>query len=229
MESAVILLSGGLGSTVAAYRQADESTLYPLYLDYGRASAAAERQAASAIAETLNVRLQVLDLPHVRQVAQDLRSPAPGEGGPGAGDLGCPGEIDGLTATLLAVGVEYAAAVGARLLVTGPSAPPLETSGEVLARERSIDPQELHHAFGAILEAIVPSVRPVKLEAPLIGLQPFEVVKLGSRFGVPFELTWSCHCPAPACGTCFGCETRAAAFARAALVDPAPQTVGTQP
>ncbi len=227
VESAVILLSGGVGSAVAACRQAGESALYPLFIDYGRASGAEERSAASALAEALNVRLTVLDLPHVRQVAKALRSRDPGEDRPGRLELGGPSEIAGLTTTLLSIGAEYAAAVGARSLITGHSAPPLETSGEVLSRERSVDPRELHYAFGIMLEAALPSVRSVKLDAPLIGLQPFEVVKLGSRFGVPFERTWTCHRTAPPCGACSGCKTRTAAFGRAGLVDALPQTAGT--
>ena len=53
MESAVILLGGGIGSTVAAFCRRDEALLHPLYLDYRRASRRSEDRAAAAVVEAL--------------------------------------------------------------------------------------------------------------------------------------------------------------------------------
>ena len=226
VESVVILLSGGVGSAVAAYRRAGQANTYPLYIDYGPASADAQRQAAKALAETLDLRLAILDLPHVRQIAEAQRGRRPGEPHASTAALGAPGQTAGLAATFLAVGAQYAAAVGAHLLITGQMATPFD-AGQTLSRERTVDPQEFHRAFGTMLEAALPAVRAVRLDTPLIGLQPFEVVKLGVRFAVPFEYTWSCHRTPPPCGTCSGCKTRAAAFAQAAVVDPLLHPAGT--
>ncbi len=220
MGPVVVLLSGGPGSAVVAYRSAAETQVRPLHVDYGRPSAKAERDAAAALAEALGVTLKVVDLPHVRQIADDRNAPVPRAGAERRNELGGPGDIPGLTATLLAVGAEYAAAIGAREIITGQTAAPIGAAGDALSRERTIDPQELHHAFGVLLEAALPVVRSVRLEAPLIDLQPAEWIKLGERFRVPFELTWSCHRSPPPCGTCSGCRKRAAGFAGAALSDP---------
>ncbi|MHC4610709.1 MAG: 7-cyano-7-deazaguanine synthase [Planctomycetota bacterium] len=220
MQSAVVLLSGGIGSTAAAFRCRQDTLLHPLHLDYGRESAASERAASAAIADTLSAPLEVLELPHVARVTGLRPAPPGGEESSTAAPPASPDEVDGLMATMLAVGAEYAAAVGADALITGRTAEPLDGGSDQLSLERSVDHRRFHHAFAIMLEAALPSIRAIQLETPLIDLQPFEVVKLARRFDAPLERTWSCHGKAPPCGTCPGCKTRAAAFAKAGLIDP---------
>ncbi|MEM4311103.1 MAG: 7-cyano-7-deazaguanine synthase QueC [Nitrososphaerales archaeon] len=63
--------------------------------------------------------------------------------------------------------------------------------------------------------------RKIKIIAPLSKLNKIEVIKLGSKLRVPFELTWSCHrdldCP---CNECDGCKSREEAFRLAGIEDP---------
>ena len=62
--------------------------------------------------------------------------------------------------------------------------------------------------------------RPVRLNAPLLGLSKKEIVALGSRLGVPFHLTWSCYKGADKpCGRCESCLYRAKGFAEAGIED----------
>ena len=220
MDSAVILLSGGIGSTVAAFCRRDDTLLHPLYLDYQRASGKSERRAAAAVAEALGVPLQVLDLPHVSQVAAASSATPPSGDASQMPIAGPPADVDGLTATMLAVGAEYAAAVGADVLVSGQTAIVPDQGSAILSQERTTNLRELHHAYSIVLEAALPKVRAVCLETPLIDLQPVEVVKLGLRLEVPLGLSWSCHRDAPPCGTCPGCQTRRTAFAAAGAPDP---------
>jgi len=220
MNSSVVLLSGGTGSATAAFRERDETLLRPVYLDFGRPSAAAERRAAAALAERLNTTLQVLDLPHVAQIAAAGAGPSADAVKTAVARLGGPEETPGLSLVLLAVGAQYAAAIGADALISGQTAAPTGSGTGPLSRERTVEPRELHHAFGMVLEAALPAVRSVRLNRPLIDLQPFEVVKLARHLAVPLELTWSCHRKAPPCGTCQACKRRADAFSAAGLVDP---------
>ncbi len=219
MDSAVILLSGGFGSTTAAYCRRDNTRLFPLYVNYGRASAAEERAAASAIAENLGATLQVLDLPHVLQISRspDVRHPGQ-EGRPGP-----PNEVAGLATTILSVGAEYAAAVGAHTLITGHSAAAQDVALHEVSRERRVDVWAFRHAFAAMLEPALPKVRSLKLDTPLLDLEAAQIVQLGRRAAVPFELSWSCHQKTAPCGTCPGCVFRSAAFAGAGLPDPLTQ------
>ncbi len=219
MESAVVLLSGGIGSATAAYCRRGNAQLFPLYVNYGRASATEERAAASAIAENLGMVLQLLDLPHVLQISRSPDARHPNEDA----RPGPPNEVAGLATTILSVGAEYAASVGAHTLITGHSAAAQNVALHEVSRERKVDVWAFRHAFAAMLEPALPKVRAVKLDAPLMDLEAGQIVQLGRRAAVPFELTWSCHQKTAPCGTCPGCTFRSAAFAGAGLPDPLAQ------
>lgn len=63
---------------------------------------------------------------------------------------------------------------------------------------------------------------PPEVLLPLSGLTKVDVVRLGARLGAPFELTWSCWMDGERpCGACVSCKDRAEAFAKAGVPDPA--------
>ena len=56
---------------------------------------------------------------------------------------------------------------------------------------------------------------------PLADLDKSEVVKLGAKLGVPFDLTWSCYYQSKhPCKKCLSCKLRTRAFAEAGVEDP---------
>ncbi len=62
----------------------------------------------------------------------------------------------------------------------------------------------------------------LKIEAPFVRMNKAEVVKLGLKLGVPYELTWSCYeGDDKPCGKCGTCIDRARAFAANGVEDPA--------
>lgn len=62
----------------------------------------------------------------------------------------------------------------------------------------------------------------VQLEAPFVEMTKKDIIALGHKLGVPYELTWSCYCGEKApCGTCGTCIDRKAAFEANGLTDPA--------
>ena len=64
---------------------------------------------------------------------------------------------------------------------------------------------------------------PIAIRTPLIDCTKAEIVRLGVEHGAPLELTWSCYRGGDLpCGTCDACVLRAAGFAAAGVVDPAP-------
>ena len=62
----------------------------------------------------------------------------------------------------------------------------------------------------------------LKIEAPFVNINKAEVVKIGLKLGIPYELTWSCYegseKPFMKCGTCID---RAKAFKANGIKDPA--------
>lgn len=61
----------------------------------------------------------------------------------------------------------------------------------------------------------------LRIWTPLSSMKKAEVVRLGDRLGVPFEMTWSCHQEGRKhCWSCHGCLQRVQAFETAGVKDP---------
>lgn len=61
----------------------------------------------------------------------------------------------------------------------------------------------------------------MELVAPLLELEPWQVVDVGFQTAVPFERTWSCmEETSEPCWACRGCRAREAAFQQGGKVDP---------
>ena len=76
--------------------------------------------------------------------------------------------------------------------------------------------------FSAVLDYAVADGRRVRIVTPVGNLMKHEIVALGHRLGVPYELTWSCYRGGEEhCGKCGPCFMRYTAFQRNNLQDPA--------
>jgi 7-cyano-7-deazaguanine synthase len=63
---------------------------------------------------------------------------------------------------------------------------------------------------------------PIAIRTPLIESTKADIVRLGVELGAPLELTWSCYRGGDVpCGTCDACVLRARGFAEAGVDDPA--------
>ena len=61
----------------------------------------------------------------------------------------------------------------------------------------------------------------LEFQAPLLELEPWQVVDLGLQVSAPFDRTWSCsEDGGEPCWACRGCRAREAAFQQAAKPDP---------
>lgn len=62
----------------------------------------------------------------------------------------------------------------------------------------------------------------LRIEAPFVNKNKADIVAMGLKLGVPYELTWSCYEGGnKPCGKCGTCIDRAAAFAANGVTDPA--------
>ena len=64
----------------------------------------------------------------------------------------------------------------------------------------------------------------IKILVPLLNKKKAQIISLGQRLGVPFNLSWSCYRGAKLpCGICDSCHYRAKGFKEAGLADPLTQ------
>lgn len=212
--SSVVLVSSGLDSAVLLAHEATQHDVRPVYVRSGLAWEGAELQMLSRLLTApvfAGLRpLSVVDLPVSDVYPADHWALT---GQPPAYDT--PDEdvyLIGRNLTLLSKAGIVAARADARRLVLGPLA------GNPF-------PDATPAFFAAMSEALSRGLaHAIAIAAPFATLHKAQVIELGARLGVPFELTLSCMKPAGDrhCGRCSKCRERRDAFAEAAVEDPTP-------
>jgi len=208
----VVLVSSGLDSAVLLAHEARQSDVRPLYVRSGLAWEAAELQMLSRLI-TAPVfggarPLTVVEVPMRDVYPADhwaIRGTPPAYDTPDRDVY-----LMGRNVTLLAKAGIVAARDDARRIVLGPLA------GNPF-------PDATPAFFTAMAEALSRGLAyALTVEAPFAALHKAQVIELGARLGVPFELTLSCMNPAgdEHCGRCSKCRERREAFADAGVVDP---------
>ena len=209
----MVLVSSGLDSAVLMMHEAAQFEVRPVYVRSGLVWEAAELRMLSQLmaAPALAGRVQpltVVDLPMRDVYPPDhwaVAGRAPGYDTPD-GDV----YLVGRNITLLAKAGIVAARADARRIALGPLAGnpfPDATPAFFTAMSEALS-RGLAHALAVV--------------APFSALQKHQVIELGARLGVPFELTLSCMDPAhdAHCGRCSKCRERREAFAEAGVLDP---------
>ena len=212
-SSTVVLVSSGLDSAVLLMHEAAHGEVRPLYVRSGLAWEGAElpmlsRLLASPILAGRLQPLTVVDFP-----MHDVYPPGhwsmtgtpPGYDTPD-------GEVYlvGRNLTLLAKAGLVAAGADARRIAIGSLA-------------NNPFPDATPAFFASMAEALSRGLaHALAIVTPFIALQKAQVIELGARLGVPFELTLSCMSPVDDhhCGLCSKCRERRDAFAEAGVLDP---------
>lgn len=217
----VILSGGGIGSTVVASRYRRDGPVRWVFVDYGQPAAAQEREAVMAIANALDAPdVTTVRIDHLTQLPQrPVGTRAASTNDPRHGVLLRDQANAGLLGTLVGIGCDCALRVNATGLMIGLFGSPSE--GGSAAAERpgwQLHPREFVHAANIFAEAMFPVDKTPEILAPVVELPAADVVRLGSRFGAPLELTWSCCVGGEThCGRCPGCVQRFEAFAEAGI------------
>jgi 7-cyano-7-deazaguanine synthase len=214
---AVVLISGGLDSMVAAghAREAGHS-LVALTIDYGQRHRI-ELERARAIGAALGVVRHVelkLDLTAFGGSALTADIAVPKEGlQPGIPVTYVPAR----NTIFLSLTLGLAEVSGARDIYIGVNA--LDYSGYPDCRPEFIGAFETMAAL-ATRDGV--EGHPVRIRAPLLNMTKAEIAADADRLGLDAGLSWSCYDPAGGlhCGQCDSCRLRARGFVEAGLPDP---------
>ncbi|MGH9777319.1 MAG: 7-cyano-7-deazaguanine synthase QueC [Candidatus Acidiferrales bacterium] len=217
-DKAVVLVSGGMDSCVTAAIAAQEYELALLHASYGQRTAARERRAFEDIADFYRVSQRlVARLDHFRQIgASALTDPSIPVPEADLSRATIPASyVPFRNAHLLAVGVSWAEALGAKKVFIG--AVWEDSSGYPDCRP------EYYSIFNELVRVGTRPETQLEIITPLINMKKNEIVRRGIELGAPLHLTWSCYqSEEEACGTCDSCALRLRAFARAGAEDSIP-------
>lgn len=221
-KKAIILLSGGLDSSVTAYCAKHEGYhLSALSFLYGQQHDK-EIQAAKNIARSLSITDHIfftLDLSQFGGSAllkkSDQAIPTPknvSEIGTRIPDTYVPGR----NTIFLSIALAFAETRDADAIYTGITA--MDYSGYPDCRPEYIK------AFQNLVDLATKKTvtgQSIIIQTPLINLSKSDIVTKGNALQVPFKETWSCYNGREkACGQCESCLLRLQGFQRAHIPDP---------
>jgi 7-cyano-7-deazaguanine synthase len=218
MQSAIVLLSGGLDSaTVLAIARAEGYRTLALSVDYGQRHSA-ELAAAHHVARALGAhehRVMRVDLAGIGGSAlTDTTVPVPE-----TPTTGIPATyVPARNTLLLALALGWAEVAGAEDIFLGVNA--VDFSGYPDCRPQFIAAFE--NLAQLATKAGVEGGR-LRIHAPLIDMPKAQIISAGLALGIDYRMTVSCYQATSeglGCGRCDSCRLRAAGFAAAAVSDP---------
>ena len=218
MMRAVILVSGGMDSCVAAaIAKENGHELCFLHLNYGQRTENRELMAFHNIADFYDVKDRlVVDISHLAQIGGSCLTnhtiDVP------AADLENEeipiSYVPFRNANILSAATSWAEVLGANALYIG--AVEEDSSGYPDCRRSFYD------AFEKTIDEGTKPDTHIKIITPLIKLSKKEIILKGHALHAPINLSWSCYerenIP---CGKCDSCALRARGFVQAGMTDPA--------
>jgi 7-cyano-7-deazaguanine synthase len=214
---AVVLLSGGLDSSTVAYlAKAEGYDLHCLTVHYGQKHYK-ELMAAERIAEAVEAKehhILTIQLPWGGSALTDPSLQVPRDGvQEGVIPITY---VPARNMILLSFATSYAEVIEARHILAGMNA--IDYSGYPDCRPEFINAFSRAIFFGT---KAIDGERMPYLRAPLMEMNKQEIIELGLRHGVPYELTWSCYTGGDEpCHECDSCRLREEAWKAIGKEDP---------
>lgn len=207
---AVVVFSGGPDSSTALYLAIDKGfEVFPITFNYGQL-AGKEVECAKELCRRLGLKWMMVDLRDLGKLyagTTSLVDPSI----PITREFTKPIIVPFRNGIMLAIAVAYAESVGAKKVFYG--AHGSDAANYPDCRE------QFARAFEAAAQLGTDSK--ITVEAPLVKMSKSELLEVGQKLGVPFELTWSCYLSGELhCGECESCQNRKKAFAEAGIRDP---------
>jgi 7-cyano-7-deazaguanine synthase len=218
-KKAISVLSGGMDSAVATAKFKDTHQIHAVTFDYGQRSALMEIKSASALCHWMGADHTVINLPWLSglgssSLTSDEDIPEPMLLELDDKDISIETALSvwvpGRNIVFTAIANSFAESEHAHNIIVGWD---LEEAATFPDNTR-----EFLNAFNRVLD--VGSFDKVKIEAPLIDMNKVDIVKLGTKIGLPFELSYSCYKGFENhCGVCESCMRRKRAFNMAEIQD----------
>lgn len=219
-ERAVVLLSGGLDSTVSLWWAINRGwRCTALGFDYGQRHHR-EMSHAKKIARLAKVPYQVVrfQLPWSKSSLTNRRASLPHRSVEKIPAHIPSTYVPGRNTLFLSFAMSLADETRAAKIVIGANA--IDYSGYPDCRGPYLHAFEQVARQGTRLGTELK--KRIKVEAPLLKLTKAEIVQLGIQLKAPLQLTWSCYQGGERpCGHCDSCVLRAKGFADVDVVDPA--------
>ncbi|MCC7404598.1 MAG: 7-cyano-7-deazaguanine synthase QueC [Bdellovibrionales bacterium] len=207
-SKAIVLLSGGLDSAVNLY-QAHQSNLIlgALTFAYGQRAASREIASAQALCERLQVNHQVVGLSWLGAISKsalnDTEQAVPSGHEVSIDSL----EISQRTAqrvwvpnrngVFLNIGAAYAESLGASVVIPGFNAEEAKTFPDNTPEFMTALDQSFSYSTATQVKTLCYTAR----------LSKTEIVRVGRKLKVPFELLWPCYQAGPHwCESCESCQ-----------------------
>jgi len=214
---AVVLLSGGMDSSVCAALAVRDYEAAAVHVSYGQRTQERERQSFLAICQRLKIHDRLMVHNEAFRAIGGSALTDESIAVPDAEDIGRDIPITYVpfrNAHFLAVAVSWAEVLGAEKVYIG--AVEADSSGYPDCRPA------YYKAFNEVVKTGTRDGR-IEILTPLIAMRKAEIVRLGLELGAPFDLTWSCYSREDeACGVCDSCVLRLRAFEAAGVRDPIP-------
>lgn len=213
MKKAIIALSGGIDSAVAAAIAKKEGyELYFLTVNYGQKNISKEIENSKKLASYFNVKEhKIIDMKWLGEL-----------GNSGITDINIHFEnvsddfiyVPYRNTCIISACVAWAEVIGAEAIYTGSEA------GPWICPDNS---PEYYEAINNLVNISTKLNKNVKVVAPLNYSDKEGNIRKGIELGVPFEFTWTCVARDDvACGICQPCRNRLEAFEKAGMKDPVP-------
>ena len=219
---AIVLLSGGLDSaTVLAIARERGHACHCIAFDYGQRHRG-ELQAAERIATEMlaaSFRIVPLGLREIGGSALTDDIPVPDHTDRNDDDAPPPVTyVPGRNLIFLSVAAGLAEVVRAEVVFAGMNS--IDYSGYPDCRP---DFLESFESAANLATAAGRRGHGIRIDAPLISMTKADIIRAGTKLGVPYAWTRSCYAPSDegqACGRCDSCVLRARGFADAGVDDP---------
>jgi 7-cyano-7-deazaguanine synthase len=214
---AVVLLSGGMDSSVCAALAVRDYDAAAVHVSYGQRTQERERQSFLAICQRLKIHDRLMVRNEAFRAIGGSALTDESIAVPDAEDIGKDIPVSYVpfrNAHFLAVAVSWAEVLGAEKVYIGAVEP--DSSGYPDCRPA------YYKAFNEVVRTGTRDGR-IEILTPLIARRKADIVHLGLELDAPFDLTWSCYSREDeACGVCDSCVLRLRAFEAAGVRDPIP-------